>query len=149
LGFNEPVAINGQLNPVPGLIDSWRSTLRVDLNPPQQGPAPMMGGASGASGTPVQIVAVSGFGADGSPTLNLTTDRNLAADSVIRLVIPRETQSTAATLTDAAGTALTGVEYWAGGNGPTTIDLSDYFSDRTLWVRGNSGNDHLSARLAD
>jgi Ca2+-binding RTX toxin-like protein len=144
LGFNEPVAINGQLNPVPGLIDSWRSTLRVDLNPPQQGPAPMMGGASGASGTPVQIVAVSGFGADGSPTLNLTTDRNLAADSVIRLVIPRETQSTAATLTDAAGTALTGVEYWAGGNGPTTIDLSDYFSDRTLWVRGNSGNDRLT-----
>ncbi|MFZ9508418.1 MAG: hypothetical protein ACO29W_15540 [Burkholderiaceae bacterium] len=144
LGFNEPVAINGQLNPVPGLIDSWRSTLRVDLNPPQQGPAPLMGGVTGPSGGSVQIVAVSGFSADGSRTLSLTTDRNMAADNVIRLVIPRETQTSTATLTDAAGTVLSDVEYWAGGNGPNTIDLSDYFSDRTLWLRGNAGNDQLT-----
>lgn len=144
LGFNEPVAINGQTNPVPGLIDSWRSSLRVDLNPPQQGPAPLMGGVTSASGTPVQIVAVSGFSADGSPTLNLTTDRNLAADSIIRLVIPHAAQTSVATLTDAEGTVLSGVEYWAGGNGPTTIDLADYFSDRTVWLRGNAGNDQLT-----
>lgn len=146
--FNEPVGINNVADPQPSLIETWRKTLRVDVNPPTDTASPAVSGG-GISGKAVQIGSVLGFKSGGTSSITFTTDQNLSAGDVVRVIFPRDAQSAPSVLTDLGGNPYAGVELWGGGSAGNSVDLSEYFTDRTVWLRGNAGNDSLVGSSRD